>query len=41
MKSASSRACALQQEEPPQWEAWALQPESGRCSPQLEKKPMQ
>ena len=31
------RACAPQQREPPQWEACALQPESGPSSPQLEK----
>ena len=32
------RACVSQQEEPPQWEAWALQLESGPCSPpSLEK----
>ena len=31
------RACALQQEKSPQWEAWALQLERSPCSAQLEK----
>ena len=31
------RACALQLENPPQWEACASQPESSPHSPQLEK----
>ena len=33
------RACALQQQKPPQSEACALQPESSTCSLQLEKNP--
>ena len=41
LKPASSRACALQQEKPPQGEAQALQLESSPCSPQLEKACMQ
>ena len=35
--SLCSRACTLQQEKPPQWEACAPQLESSPCSPQLEK----
>ena len=31
------RACAPQQEKPPQWEACAPQPESSPCPPQLQK----
>ena len=33
------RACALQQEKTPQWEAPILQLESSPCSPKLEKNP--
>ena len=39
LKPARSRACALQQERPPRWEAHAPQPESSPCLPQLEKNP--
>ena len=39
LKPTRSRACALQQEKPPQWEAHVPQPESSPCSPQLEKNP--
>ena len=39
LKPACSRACALQQEKPPQWEAYTLQLESSPCSLQLEKSP--
>ena len=35
--SLTSRACALQQDKPPQWEAHIPQPESSPYSPQLEK----
>ena len=35
------RSCALQQEKPLQWEAWALQLESSPYSPQVEKAHMQ
>ena len=36
-EAVTTEACALQQEKPPQWEAWTLQLESSPCSPQLEK----
>ena len=41
LKPSGPRACAPQQETPPQWEALTLQVESSLCSPQLEKKPKQ
>ena len=41
LKPTGPRACALQQEKPPQWEALTLQLESKPCSLQLEKKPTQ
>ena len=37
LKPAYPRACAQQQEKPPQWEAGAVQLESSPCSLQLEK----
>ena len=37
LKPACHRACALQQEKPPQWEGQASQLESRLCSPQPEK----
>ena len=39
LKPECSRACALQQETPPQRESWAPQLESSPHSPQLEKSP--
>ena len=36
-RNLASRAHALQQEKSLEWETHALQPESGPCSPQLEK----
>ena len=39
LKPTCPRACGLQQEKPPQWEAHALQIESGPYSPQLQKSP--
>ena len=38
-QTARPRACALQQEKPPQWEAHAPQLESSLCLLQLEKNP--
>ena len=37
IKSKRPRACAPQEETPPQWEAHSLQLESSPCSPQLDK----
>ena len=39
LKPMCPRACTLQQEKPPQWEAPALQLESSPCSSQQEKTP--
>ena len=39
LKPSHPRACALQQEKPPGWEAWALQLESNPSSPQLKQSP--
>ena len=41
LKPACPRACAPQQEKPPQWEAWALQLKSNPHSWQLEKTHVQ
>ena len=38
-KPIQPKACALQQQKPPQWEARALQLESRRHSPKFEKSP--